>query len=89
MKVTQMQSHSGKAVANQFIIHGDDGSQTFQSYNSLIARIEPNGQVVLDEKFWDYSRTTSKYLNMFLGGQAKGVTQQKIDSGEYVLGNLN
>ena len=35
-----------------------------------------------------YSKTTSKYRNMFLGETTKE-TQKKINSGEYILTNLN
>lgn len=74
----------------------------FQSYNSTIAvkanywhdglgKIRPEPalpRVVLDETYWDYSVTTSKYRNQFLG-ETKKETQAKIDSGEYILADLN
>lgn len=46
------------------------------------------GQILLDLHKWDYSRTTGKYRDRFLG-ETKKETQAKIDSGEYVLTNLN
>lgn len=42
----------------------------------------------LDKTYWDYSTTTGKYRNIFLG-EEKADTQRKIDSGEYKLVNLN
>lgn len=50
---------------NQFVILGNNGEIEFQSYNSLIARIEKNGTLELSSR-WDYSRTTLKHLYIFL-----------------------
>lgn len=44
--------------------------------------------IVLDRDTWDYSTTTGKYRNQFLG-ESKKETQAKIDSGVYKLDNLN
>jgi len=69
-------------------IEGD----VFQSYDSIIALISymPTlGKVViLDSKYWDYSRNTGKYRNIFLGEKFKE-TQAKINDGTYTLTNLN
>lgn len=101
MKVTNMISNSGNAVANQFIIQGatiilktdkDHASHLtgmmFQSYSSNIVFISYAGEVFLDSHDWNYSKTTSKYRNQFLRETTKE-TQKKIDSGEYILTNLN
>ncbi|KKM03661.1 hypothetical protein LCGC14_1772170 [marine sediment metagenome] len=45
-------------------------------------------EIYLDETYWDYSKTTGKYRNIFLG-ENKAETQKKIDSGEYILTDLN
>ena len=81
-------SRSGRAVANQFIVYTDEGVY-FQSYDSVIA-FKPNGsgETVLDENVWEYSRTTGKYRNEFLG-EGIAETRKKIESGEYVFGDLN
>ena len=50
---------------NQFVILGNNGEIEFQSYNSLIARIEKNGNLSLSNH-WNYSRTTLKHLYIFL-----------------------
>ena len=86
VKVRNMKSNSGRSVANQFEIETDDATY-FQSYNSVIAK-RMIGVVYLDEYYWDYSTTTGRYRNMFLG-ETKKETQAKIDSGEYILTNLN
>lgn len=49
---------------NQFIIW-DRGSIFFQSYSSLIAKIDKKGDVTL-YKDWDYSNTTLRHLYLFL-----------------------
>ena len=86
-KVKQMTSErSGRPVANQFIIYASNGTY-FQSYNSVIAFISNDGKVTLDDYYWDYSRTTSKYRNQFLG-ENTAKTRAKIDSGEYKLKDL-
>jgi len=88
-----MEGKSGKAVPNQFII--DDGWFIyFQSYKSIIVKEEyPHGnmtrkQVFLDRDKWDYSKTTGKYRNQFLG-ETRKETEAKIKSGEYILADLN
>ena len=87
IKVQQMTSpRSGRPVANQFIIYTSEG-EYFQSYDSIIA-FNDNGEITLDENTWDYSRTTSKYRNEFLG-EGTAETRAKIKSGEYILADLN
>jgi hypothetical protein len=104
MKVQNMTSSKGNKVANQFIIEDTSLSiyhpalhrnvviygTVFQSYSSVIALKtgSPNNLVYLDKNYWDYSRTTAKYRNQFLG-EPKAETQKKIDSGEYILTDLN
>ena len=87
MKVYNMESPNGNKVANQFEIYTDEGKY-FQSYRSIIAFKDNKGQVFLDDYYWDYSRTTSKYRNMFLN-EGINDTREKIKSGEYKLKNLN
>lgn len=43
--------------------------------------------ICLDERYWNYSRTTSKYRNLILGEDTKA-TRAKIAKGEYLLINL-
>ena len=87
IKVKQMTSlRSYRPVANQFIILTSKGKY-FQSYDSIIVAIE-NGKITLDENTWNYSRTTGKYRNEFLG-ETIAETRAKIESGEYELEDLN
>lgn len=71
---------------NQFIIE-NDGAEYFQSYKSIIAK-KQNGQIYLDEYYWDYSTTTSKYRNIFLGLDTKEI-KKLIKNGDIQLTNLN
>ena len=88
IKVKQMTSNrSGRSVANQFIIYTSEGKY-FQSYDSIIAFKDNEGNVTLDDYTWDYSRTTGKYRNEFLGEYIAD-TRGKIESGKYKLANLN
>ena len=75
MKVSNMKSPNGTKVANHFIIHdaqidtgeGYMSGTMFQSYESNIAFVPYDGDVIYLGENWDYSRTTSKYRNIFLG----------------------
>jgi len=88
MRVRNMVSTNGNEVPNQFIINDDAENQFFQSYNTIIVKCDKYGKFYLDENYWDYSKTTGKYRNLFLG-ETKSETEKKIKSGEYTLCNLN
>jgi len=99
MKVSNMTNNNGRAIPNQFITkdegRGANGNflkkEVFQCYDSIIAirTVWADGtRIELDINYWDYSSTTGKYRNRFLG-ETKKETQKKIDSGEYILTNLN
>lgn len=87
MIVRNMTGASGKEVPNQFIIEDNSGARYFQSYKSIIVKVYL-GKVMLDNTYYDYSKTTSKYRNLFLGEDTKTI-RRKIKSGEYQLCNLN
>jgi len=74
-------------VKNQFIITTKDGIY-LQSYNSIIAFKSKDGKTYLDDYYWNYSKTTGKYRNMFLR-ETKKETENKIKDGTYILTNLN
>ncbi len=86
VKVKNMLSPSGNPVGNQFVVE-TKGCTYFQSYNSIIVQISSR-KTFLDENYWNYSRTTGKYRNIFLGETTKE-TQKKIDDGTYILTDLN
>lgn len=88
IKVENITSDRGNKIANQFIIHTEE-AKYFQSYDSIIAMYDYNKRKwFLDEKYWDYSRTTSKYRNLVIGIDTK-TTKQRIADGTYELVNLN
>lgn len=90
MKITRvenMRSSNGKKVANQFIIHATHG-RYFQSYDTVVAYI-PCGEdkIALDHDY-EYSRTTMKYLGMFLGHNI-AETRKRVNDGRYLVVSLN
>lgn len=65
MKVKNLEGIRGKAIVNQFVI--DEGRTTwFQSYDSIIVEINREDEKITVGCDWDYSRTTTKYLKIFL-----------------------
>lgn len=63
------------------------GGQLLTSYGRNIAHRDADGQVTLDETYWDYSSTTGKHRNAFLGEQV-AATRAKLAAGTYKLGDL-
>ena len=88
MKVRNFKTISGSPVKNQFILeHGQN--EYFQSYETIIAmRDKISGLIYLDSKMWDYSITTGKYRNQFLGMDKK-TTEKAIKNNEIILTDLN
>lgn len=72
---------------NQFVILGDEGEAIFQSYDSIIAKIE-GGEVDFG-KNWDYSTTTSKYLYKFLNQYIKLINTLYHEDIKNALGKGN
>jgi hypothetical protein len=90
MKVENIESNRGNKIANQFEIRDND-TVYFQSYNSIIVKkhyTDFGTKIYLDQKYWNYSNTTGKYRNIFLGETIKD-TKAKIKNGTYILTDLN
>jgi len=66
MRVENMTSSRGNDVPNQFIIYTNYGVM-FRSYNSNIAFKPYDENIIYLGSDWDYSKTTGKYRNEFLG----------------------
>ena len=79
MKVTSMAN-------NQYIIE-HNGITYFQSYDVIVAK-KSKGKIILDKDYHEYSRTTIKYRNMFLGMLSASVNEA-IKEGKITLGKLN
>jgi len=90
MKVQNMKSSKGNLVPNQFTFRDTNGYVYFQSYGSIIARVDltRHDLIRLDSKYWDYSRTTSKYRNMFLDMTTPEI-KKAIKKGTIILTDLN
>ena len=65
MKAYNLTSNNGNKVPNQLEIIDNNGTKYFQSYNSIIIKQTTNN-TYLDSYYYNYSRTTSKYRNLYL-----------------------
>lgn len=79
MKITNL-------ATNQTVVFNNDVT-IFSSYGTNIVKIE-DGKTFLDEKFYKYSTTTTKWRNNFLGLTSKEV-EKNIKDGKFILTNLN
>ena len=90
IKVRNMTNKNWNQVPNQFIIYDKEtGIEYFQSYAATIVKNVPNDGIYLDEHYWDYSNTTGRYRNQYLGDAGIAVTRAKIANGTYKLADLN
>ena len=90
MIISNFTNAKGNKIANQFLINTPD-YKMFRSYNSNIIKTTfENGErvVYLDSYYYNYSKTTSKYRNLYLGESTKEI-EAKIKEGVYKLTNLN
>ena len=84
---------NGNEVVNQFVI--DNKKATFfQSYQSVVCKIDKSTRKVTLSAHWDYSVTTSKYLYKFLRDNGIYVYNKKdvlakIKAKEFRLINKN
>jgi len=86
LRISNMKGRTGREVPNQFILEFE-GITYFISYNKVIS-MKRKGEIYLDEHYYDYSRTTSKYRNQFLGMTTKEI-KDKIKNEEIKLCKLN
>lgn len=61
--VHQLINDNGNPAANQFVIRTKKATY-FQSYRSVVCKLD--GINIILSNNWDYSKTTSKHLYMFL-----------------------
>lgn len=73
---------------NNQVIVLTNGLKMLNNYGVNVAEKMPDGKIRLDERYWDYSLTTSKGRCEFLN-EKKTETEKKIESGEYILTDLN
>ena len=75
--------------ANCVIIHLSNGWNILKSYNKTIAKKHYMKQkVIIDLRYYNYSSSTGKHRNYFLGETLKD-TDKKIKNGEYQTADLN
>lgn len=84
---------NGNPVVNQFVINTKNGKY-FQSYQSVVCKINKDNNKVTLSSHWDYSVTTSKYLYKFLRDNGIYVYNKqdvltKIKNKEFMLINKN
>ena len=84
--IKHIKVHNINNRPNQFII-STPNADYFQSYDSVIA-MRTEKKIYLDVNYWNYSATTSKYRNIFLG-ENKSLTLKKINANIYSLVDLN
>lgn len=83
ISVSNMRSDNGREVPNQFIIKTGYGVM-FRSYNSNIAFVPNDENIIYLGKDWDYSVTTGRYRNAFLGMNKKEL-EARIKNGTAVI----
>ena len=93
MKVAQFVKVSPMDTRGNQMIIEDPIGYTFFSYGTHIAyvskaKFKDGHQIILDSYFWNYSRTTDKYRNKFLGFNIKEC-RRRIANGSITLKNLN
>lgn len=96
VSVRPMESRGGNPTPNQLVM-SDPAGETFVSYGTKIVFRshhkygEPGNKkhkIILDENYWDYSRTTGKYRNQFLGFGVQEC-RKGIQDGTIQLADLN
>ena len=87
MKVVPMLNEMGNVVRNQYTYYYE-GCHILQSYDRWTVKIEGDGQIYMDNKSWDASKTTAKYRNKFLNMGTNEI-HEKIRTGEIKIIDLN
>ena len=81
-------NNRGAAIAHHIIIT-DGHNSILSSYGVNIAQKNgETGNVIIDKRYYQYSKTTSKYLSAFLNSNSKEIAKNLKD-GVYQFGNLN
>lgn len=69
-----------------YVVTSHKGIRYLTSYRTVVAKI--NGVYITLDPMWEYSRTTVKHVNRFLGTNAME-TRKHIKSGMFTVENLN
>lgn len=84
MIIKNLTNMNGNKVANQFEIVTPKGNYIFQSYESTIA-FKSDGGWFINEDFYKFSKTTTKYNAIFFGCYDSNEFHQKVKNNEIVL----
>ena len=78
-----------KQLAMNQVILADENGAMFFSYGTLIMIAKKGSKIVLDTNFWNYSRTTVKYLcqALYIDGGINEI-RKAIKEGRYILEDL-
>ncbi len=77
-----------KNSTGSYHVYNDENNiEWCKSYSVWVAR-KGNGEVVIDEKYYKYSRTTSKHIGMFLN-ESSSTIGKLVKDGTIKLVNLN
>lgn len=88
MKVKNLIGYNGNEVVNQIVIE-DNGNTYFQSYSSLVVKAE--GSKITLGPDWNYSKTTMKYVKLFLedycglADMCKKNIEKEIKAGNFIV----
>lgn len=85
--VSNLINDNGNKVANQFKIKTDKGVY-FQSYETIICFIPNSWKKPILTIDWDYSRTTLKYLKIFLNEETSQGYLRKMDIEKMIEDNV-
>ena len=80
VRISQLINDRKNGATNQFVVETDKGKY-FQSYDTIIAFVPNNSDDIVLSNDWEYSKTTSKHLYMFL----RDYTNFYVDSRKDVL----
>jgi len=69
---------------NHIVVSTDDGNHYLVSYGKVVAAKGVDG-VRLSRRYWDYSRTTAKFVTRFLNCRSSKEIRENIKSGRYEL----
>lgn len=78
--ISQLINSRGNPAMNQFVINSNNKT-VFQSYESIIC-VKDQGKTFLNSEKYQYSKTTSKHLNIFLGIDSKTL-KNNVKTGLY------
>ena len=78
IRISQLINDRNNGATNQFVVETDKGKY-FQSYDTIIAFVPNNSDDIVLSEDWEYSKTTSKHLYIFLRDYTRFYANQRKD----------